>query len=365
MKKILVGYIIDGKTSGIDKYLLSVLEIATKSGVKLDFLTNKADPELKAMLSEHHSELFEVSTLKNPLKHYRDVKRILESGNYDTAYFNISEPLNMMGARAAKKCKVRTVIHSHNSKVYVSGKLKLAVRMAVNRICKRILYRYGDLFLACSGQAGQWLYPDKIVRSDKFHIIFNAVDTSRFFPDTEKRSDIRKMLGIDDGTVVLGHIGSFSYAKNNFFLIDIMKEVKRLNENCILLSAGVGDHLDAVKQYANQMGVADSIRFLGARSDTPDLYRAMDVFLLPSRFEGLPIVAVEAQLSSVACVLSKNVDRLTAIAPSTVFLDISDAKLWAKTALEIAGKGQPPEGNGYTLCDNEDQIRSYVFGFGG
>ncbi len=336
MKKILIGYIIDFKHSGIDKYLFNVLKIAHQNNIKVDFLCNKREQETVEMLKPYDCEVIKISSLKNPLKHYADVKRALKNGGYDAAYFNISEPLNMMGAKAAHDLKVPCFVHSHSSDMDCQNKFKRFIRGAINKICKCFLYRYADKYFACSKKAGEWLFPKKQVASDKFTVIFNAVDTDKFFNDRQLGLRKRAELNISPDTAVIGHIGNYCYQKNNFFLVDIMKEVLKIKQDALMLCIGIGPDLEAVKQYAVDNKVDSNMHFLGLCGEVPETLRAIDVFVLPSRFEGLPISGVEAQMCGIPAIFSNTISEEVILTDKSIMLPINDARNWAQKILELS-----------------------------
>ncbi len=330
--KVLVGYVVDFLVSGIDKYLINVIKIAKENGICLDFLTSKPNQKTKDFLNSYGFNVFTVSSLKNPLKQYKDVKEIIKNGNYDRAYFNISEPLNFAGVKAAKDMKLPTFVHSHSSGMDIKNPLKRFLRGAINFLARPILNKCTDKFLACSFTAAAWLFGRR--KAKKCKIIFNSVDSNKFRPNLKMRIQKREELGIKEDTLLLGTVASYSYQKNNFFLTEILKETVKENKNVILLLIGEGETRQAVEAKFNELGLSSYVRFLGARNDVSELMQAMDIFLLPSRFEGLPIVSVEAQLSGVTCLLSNKIDRLCAISDACEFLSIKDASAWAKKICE-------------------------------
>ncbi|MBE6778096.1 MAG: glycosyltransferase family 1 protein [Ruminococcaceae bacterium] len=336
--KILVGYVTRLHSSGVDNYLLNVLRVAKEQGVELDFLTSCYDEDTAAELKREGCALYPVRNLKSPRGHYEDVRQVLRQGHYDKAYFNISEPLNMMGAKAAHDEGVPCILHAHSSGMDIANRYKRWIRGAINGLCRPFLSRWGDLFLACSRNAGRWLYTRRVCRSDRFQVVYNAVDTAALRPDEAAREAVRRELGIDAATLVVGHIGSYGYAKNNFFLVDIARELAKVDPAAVMLCVGDGDDRPAVMQAAQAAGVESTMRFLGVRRDVPALLNAMDVFVLPSRFEGAPIVAVEAQAAGVPCLISDRVTDEVVIADTTRQLPITDPGLWAQEIPVMAAR---------------------------
>lgn len=362
--KVLVGYVVDFDVSGIDKYLINVIEIAKENGISLDFLTSKPTKKTKDFLESYGFNLFSVSSLKNPFKHYNDLKKIIRKGNYDRAYFNISEPLNFCGVLAAKNNNLPTFTHSHSSGMDIKNPIKRFVRGVINFLARPILCYSTNNFLACSYTAAVWLFGKKNAKRTK--IIFNSVDTSKFKPNLKMRTQKREELGIKEDTLVLGTVASFSYQKNNFFLADVLKETIKENKNVVLLLVGEGETKEAVKTRFNEFGLGEHVRFLGKRTDVFELMQTMDVFLLPSRFEGLPIVSVEAQLSGVPCLLSNKIDRLSAISDCCEFLNIKEPKQWANKILLLNNKEEKKYNEkmlkNFSYEHNKEEILKVLFG---
>ncbi len=147
------------------------------------------------------------------------------------------------------------------------------------------------------------MFGNKIGKSE---IVPNAIDIKKYLYNSNTRVSIRKMLKIE-GKFVVGHVGRFSYPKNHEFLIDIFAEIRRINSNSVLILVGDGEEKEKIIEKVNYLGLRNHVLFMGVRSDIPDLMHAMDVFLLPSRFEGLPVVLIEAQAAALPCVASKDV----------------------------------------------------------
>ena len=210
----------------------------------------------------------------------------------------------------------------------IKNPIKRFLRGAVNFLARPVLCKCTNRFLACSYTAAVWLFGKR--NAKRCQIIFNSVDNSKFKPNLKMRTQKREELGIKEDTLLLGSVASFSYQKNNFFLAEILKETVKENKNVILLLIGEGETKEAVCERFSELGLSSYVRFLGGRNDVAELMQTMDVFLLPSRFEGLPIVSVEAQLSGVCCLLSDKIDRLCAISDCCEFLNIKDALVWAK-----------------------------------
>ena len=342
MKKILVGYIMDGKHSGIDKYLLNFCSVAAEHHVTLDFLTDKITPDLQNYLQGLHFGLFEIPSLKHPVKQYRVIRQIIQHNGYDGVYFNISEAFHCLGLLAACRQKVPVrIVHSHSSGVDRNNPYVRAFRTFLHKVCRLFYKRLATRHLACSQVAGYWMYPKKVITSNTFQIIYNAVDGRKFAYDAQAREEMRSRLSIPAGWTVLIHIGHFCYAKNNFFLMDVVRKTVERDKNVLLLSCGTGVDFDAVKAYAQQIGIADHVRFLGVRTDVPELLSAADIFVFPSRFEGLSVTCIEAQFSGLPCIFSEAISPETQIAENVTFLPAHNPSLWAETIVGQSLNRQP------------------------
>ncbi len=348
--KVLVGFIMDGKSGGIDKYLLNVLEqISNHSAlawpetekkenekiqgtITLDFLTNEVEPNLEKKLAAYGSKIYAIPNLKHPKGQYDKVREILEQGAYDAVYFNISTAIDLIAAKAAKDAGVkRRMIHSHSSGNDCESKLKRFVFDTIHNLCKHFLYRYGNEFYGCSIKAGEWLFPRKIVESENFQVIHNAVDRKKFSYDPELRESIRKELGCAREDYVYGHVGNFCYQKNHYFLLEIFNKVHEIQPEAKLWLVGDGPRFQEVKKRIKEMGLEDCVKLLGRRSDTHALYQGMDAFLLPSNFEGLPIAGIEAQSAGLPCYMSDTITKESKITHNCYFLSLKKKPdYWAK-----------------------------------
>ncbi|MEF9941996.1 MAG: glycosyltransferase [Lachnospiraceae bacterium] len=335
MKKVLVGFIMNGKAGGIDKYLLNLLESVSSDNLQIDFLTNQIDASLKERLDTYGSQLYSIATLKHPWKQYRQVKKILHDGQYDVSYLNISTAIDCIAALAAKSSHIsKRIIHSHSSGNDCESNIKRKVFDMLHHLCKTVLYRTATHCYGCSQKAGLWLFPRKIVNSTKFQVVYNAVDKELFRFDSQIREEVRTELELGD-RLVLGHIGNFCYQKNHVFLLQVFQEVLNLDSDAILLLVGTGVQYQAICQLATQMGIWKHIRFLGWRSDTARLYQGMDIFVLPSRFEGLGMVGIEAQYAHLKCVFSDRVPEEVQITDRCSFMSLmQEPKEWAKKIIE-------------------------------
>ena len=371
MNRILVGFIMNGKAGGIDKYLLNFLVSVCQEGVhkevRIDFLTNEVDEELRRYLSQYHSELYAIASLKHPIKQFRQVCSILKNKKYDMVYLNVSTAIDCVAAFAAKRMGIpERVVHSHSSGNDCESAVQRFAYAIVHKICRLFFYRAGTRFYGCSVKAGEWLFPKKVTDSERFEVIYNAIDGDRFRYDESLRKEVRQELKIEDDVLVIGHMGNFCYAKNYPFLIDVFEQVHRCRSQSMLLLCGKGVELESVKALVKKKGLGEVVRFLGWRPDTERPYQSMDLLLLPSRFEGLPVVGVEAQCTKLPCVFSDSITREAKIQDHCYFLPLSEGpKKWAEFILQHQDYDRSQvrlteEARYYDLENQREQLRRIV-----
>lgn len=335
MRKILVGFIINGRSGGLDKYLLNFLESVRGEEQKIDLMTNEIDQQLEQQLSEMGVGLFAIPTLRHPVAQYHRVCELICQGGYDTVYLNISTAIDCIAALAAKHCKVeKRVIHSHACGNDCESRLKRFVYDSLHKVCRLFLHRLGTEFYGASRNAGIWMFPEKVVDSGAFHVLVSAVDKDKYKFDRAVREEVRAELGLKD-RFVIGHIGNFCYVKNYGFLLDVFENVKNREPNACLLLVGDGERYERVKLDVEARKLSSCVKFLGWRKDTERLVQGMDVFLLPSLFEGLSIVSLEAQCAKLACVMSDTVPEETHITDACKYISLKkSAGEWADMVLQ-------------------------------
>ena len=365
MKRMLAGFIMDGRSGGIDRYLLNFIETVCDGDVQIDLLTNEIDAELKEELRKYHAGLYAIPNLKHPAAQYRRVREIIRKGKYDAVYLNISTAIDCIAAIAAKHEGVpRRMIHSHSSGNDCESALKRKTFDFIHRVCRTFLHRYGTEYYGCSVRAGEWMFPSEIVHSNRFKVIYNAVDRKQYEYNEQIRKEMREQLEVAD-RFVIGHAGNFCYQKNHFFLIDVFAEVVKKSPDAVLVLAGDGVRFEAVKRRAAELGLGQSVRFLGRRSDTARLYQAMDVFVLPSNFEGLPIAGVETQSAGLPCLMSSRITEESRITENCRFFPLeAGAEAWADEVIHSRGERRAAvfleNADNYDLANQRRQLRSLL-----
>ena len=317
---------------GIETYLIEQFRHLDKSKIDYDFVNITGeysicyDDEILAS----GSKIFKVvSRHKNPLLHYWQWFTILlqHKGVYDVIVLNTNSLEYVFPLELGKVFVIPVrVIHSHNSGF--ENKQGLARRLLVG-MNKKLLAWSANLRFACSQVAGRWMFGDK-----PYHVIYNAIDIRKYDANPVVRNETRQSLGLHSELTLL-HVGRFSYQKNHSFLLDIFKEVHQNQPDSVLLLVGdtseESEFLTEVKRKIKEYGLEDSVRLLGRRDDVNKIMQAADVLVMPSFFEGLGIVGIQAQSSDLSLLLSDTVPKEVGLLPSTQFISLeAGLKVWAE-----------------------------------
>lgn len=317
---------------GIETYLIEQFRHLDKNKIDYDFVNITGEYSIcyEDEILASGSKIFKVvSRHKNPLLHYWQWFNILlqNKGIYDVIVLNTNSLEYVFPLVLGKIFGIPVrVIHSHNSGF--ENKQGLARRLLVG-MNKKLLAWSANLRFACSQFAGQWMFKD-----NPYHVIYNAIDIHKYDADLIVREETRNALGLHTELTLL-HVGRFSYQKNHSFLLDIFKEVHRIQPDSVLLLVGdtteESEFLTEVKRKIKAYGLENVVRLLGRRDDVNKIMQAADVLVMPSFFEGLTVVGIEAQASDLPLLLSDTVTKELGLLPSTQFISLeAGPTAWAE-----------------------------------
>lgn len=320
---------------GIETYLIEQFRHLDKSKIDYDFVNITGEYSIcyEDEILASGSKIFKVvSRHKNPLLHYWQWFNILlqNKGVYDVIVLNTNSLEYVFPLVLGKVFGIPVrVIHSHNSGF--ENKQGLARRLLVG-MNKKLLAWSANLRFACSQFAGKWMFQD-----NPYHVIYNAIDIHKYDANSIDREETREALGLHTELTLL-HVGRFSYQKNHSFLLDIFKEVHAIQPNSVLLLVGdtteESEFLTEVKRKIKDYGLENSVRLLGRRDDVNKIMQAADVLVMPSFFEGLTVVGIEAQASDLPLLLSDTVTKELGLLPSTQFISLeAGPTVWAEAVL--------------------------------
>ena len=298
---------------GISSYMMNYYRHINKALIHMDFAVHGDSKGVyDGEIAASGSRLYHLPVKsKDFFGNIREFKKILKKGNYDIVHAHLDAG-NAHILKIAQKCGVPVRIsHSHNTEFLVSNKL----RMLVNKMQRSSLPKYATHLFACSRAAANWLYGG----TDGITIVNNAINVPKYKYNEDNRGRVRTALGLE-GEFLIAHIGRFDYQKNHRFIIDVARSMAADCPEAKLLLIGEGHLKGEIQELAKDLS---NIIFLGGRDDIPELLSASDLFILPSLFEGLPVVGVEAQANGVPCLFSKNVTREIEINENVDFIDLN------------------------------------------
>ena len=315
---------------GVESVVMNYYRHVDRTKIQFDFIcdedsTNIPYDEIKKL----GGKIILVPPYQKVFEYQKDLIKIFKDNNYKIVHSHLNT-LSVFPLRAAKKAGVPVrIAHSHSTTNKKEWKKNL-----LKQILRPFSKVYATDYMCCSELAGRWLFGNKEYDKGNVYLLNNAIDLDKFKYDEQLRNKKRKELNIKDDTLVIGHVGRFVEQKNHRFLIDIFNEVHKQKENSILLLVGQGPLMEEMKEKVKTLGIKDSVKFLGQRNDIYELYQVFDVFCLPSLYEGLPVVGIEAQATGLLCVLSDDMTKETKVLNETEFLSLKQsASVWAKIIL--------------------------------
>lgn len=312
---------------GIENFLKNYYENIDKNCVTFDFI-NIYDKNLcyQKELEKMDSKIYRVSSYySHPIKYMKDVSAIIKNYNYQIVHCNMNSAVMFFPLLVAKINKVKVIIaHAHNA-----SSDKGILKLFIHNITKHILPMLANEYFACSKKAGGWFYNSKIMNSKQYHFIPNAIYTEKFIYTEEVRNKMRKQLNIKKDTIVIGHVGRFVKQKNHKFLLNLFYQYHQKHQNSILILVGEGPLLLTIKQQIKDLNLENSVMLLGKRTDMECLYQCFDLFIMPSIYEGLPLVGIEAQASGLPCIFSDEITNEVKINDNVFFISLKDTyKKW-------------------------------------
>ena len=199
------------------------------------------------------------------------------------------------------------------------------------------LRHQADYLMACSNEAGKRLYGEKACRKSNYIFLPNAIDTDKYRFSKETAESYRKTLGLQ-GKFVIGHVGRFHEAKNHMFILEIFAKVLERRSDAVLLLVGDGELRKEIEHKIQELGIENKVVLTGSREDVPQLLQAMDIFVFPSRWEGLPMTVVEAQAVGLPCLISDKITTDVDLSALVKRLPINDSDEWCEVVLKTDTK---------------------------
>ncbi len=331
MKRVLqvIGIVCGG---GVEAVIMNYYRNIDRTQLQFDFVVDGyektyLDDEIEKMGGHvYHVEPYR----KNIFRYMKQIYKIVREGQYEIVHSNMNTlsvfslfPAWLAGAE-------QRILHNHSTAVKQEGK-----RSLMKKILRPLAPVFANRYAACSELAGNWMYGKEKMKNGDITIIRNAIDLEAYAFSKGIRAKYRQELGIATDDFVIGHVGRFMFQKNHTFLVEIFREVKSIQHNAVLLLIGDGELRGKIEKQVQEYGLTDSVKFLGLRNDVQGLYNAMDVFVLPSWYEGLPVVSVEAQANGLRSIFSTNVTAESGLTRSSEFICLEDGvNVWSEKILQ-------------------------------
>ena len=325
---------------GLTTVMMNYYRAMDKTDLQIDFAsTNEPSVELLDELQANGSQYFNLGSRKKQLpKYLKKLNALLKNVHYDVIHVNGNSATMVFELKAARKYGISNrIAHGHTTK---------SDHLILNKLLKRDFEKSYTHAVAVSSKAGNWLF-----NGGQYTILRNAINVEKYKYNETVRNRIRSELNIND-KFVIGHLGKIYKPKNHDFLIDVFYEIKRINDNVCLMLVGDGELKDEIKSKCKRLNLEHDVIFTGMVRNTYDYLQAMDVFVFPSLWEGLPLALIEAQASGLQCIVSSNVAKDAKCIETTAFVDLSEGvSAWAEKVIEICK-------NHIDRTDILDEIRS-------
>lgn len=317
-------------SGGIEAVVMNYYRHIDRSKVQFDFYVSKESflPQ-RAELEKLGAAVYFIPSYRYPIAYHQKLYTAFKHRGYKIVHAHLNA-MSVFPLFAAWRAGVPVrICHNHTTAAWSEG-VKTLLKYILRPFCKQ----FSTEWFACGEVAGRWMYGNKAFDAGKVTIMPNAIDTMKFTYDSTARATLRDKLGIPKDSFVVGHVGRLKYQKNHQFLLKIFSELNKIDPDARLLLIGEGELENRIRQQIQAAGLQNRVLLMGARQDVDKLYSVMDVFCLPSRYEGMPVVAWEAQANGLPCVLSDKITTEADISRQVLRLAPENASMWRKSLKE-------------------------------
>lgn len=328
---------------GVSSMIFNFYKNIDKTKVQFDFVApKKTSFEIyRDEITQMGGNIVELKTsgnfIKRKVEFIKRLSRLIKEKKYDVVHINSGSIfLNIQVAWIAKICGVNNVIaHSHNA-----GNEHMLM-LLLTKLCKPLLTIGPDLYFACSNKAAEFMFTKKRIKNKEYKVINNAIDLNEFRFKKDVRKIYREKINAKEKTVML-HVGRFVKAKNHDMVIEIFNQYHKKNKQSMLLLVGEGELEKEIKEKVRNLNLSEDVLFMGLRKDVSSIMNAADVFLLPSFFEGLPVVGIEAQANGLASVFSDSITREVDLNDeNNAFISLEEKKeIWSSAITKLLAKNK-------------------------
>jgi len=320
---------------GAETMIMNLYRKIDRNKIQFDFIVHGNEiGAYEKEIESYGGKVYHLSKYKgtNHFTYIKEWKNFLEKHKeYEIIHSHMRSTASIYLA-IAKKMNRTGIIHSHSTS---SGKGFVALVKDILQLRLRFI---SDYFFACSSEAGKWLFGKKVCQRENFFLIKNAVDAEKFSYCEETRVKMRKKLGLEHN-IIIGHIGRFIPVKNHEFIIDIFQRILQILPEARLMLVGEGSLETIIQDKVNNLGLSDKVLFTGVRTDIANLLQAMDLLVMPSLFEGLPVVLIESQAAGLPTLISTQISDEVKITNLVENLSLEDSpNEWAQKSVAMMEK---------------------------
>lgn len=323
---------------GAETMIMNIYRNIDRSKIQFDFMVHTEDKgDFDDEINFLGGKIYRVPRY-NGINHFKYKKTwnqfFSNHKEYKIIHGHILGPATIY-LRIARNHGLTTIAHSHSTNT--RGNI---IEKIVKKIMKIPIKYITDYLFACSNEAGKSLYGKKHINEDNFIIIKNAIDTNKYAYDVKIRKKMRELLNVNNN-LVIGHVGSFTEPKNHKFLIDIFYEIQKKHQESRLLLLGSGRLEKKVIKKIRTLDLDDKVIVLGNVPNVNEYLQAMDIFVFPSIYEGLPVSLIEAQASGLPCIISNRITSEIVITPIIKKIPLSNtANEWSNIIIQTEYEGR-------------------------
>lgn len=291
---------------GAETFMMKIYRALDKTKFQIDFLVFIQEEGFydKEILSMGGKIYYSIPKSNGFIKSFITIKEIVKREKYDYVMRVAQHSISSFDLLAAKQGGARTLVYRSSNSSTGGGRVDRILHILFKPLAKFI----PTIKIAPSTEAAEFVFGKNCIKNGNAHIIKNAISLENYLFNDESRNKIRKELGIDDKFVV-GHVGRFNKQKNHSFLIDVFLEIHNKKEDSVLLLVGKGELEDEILEKIKKLNLNNRVIFTGVRDDVPKIMMAMDVFVFPSFFEGMPNSVIEAQATGLKCVVADTITK--------------------------------------------------------
>lgn len=301
--------------NGISSVIMNYYLAMNKENLEFCFIVNREiDNKFKELIENNNSRIYILNRNKKTASYFKSLYRIIQKEKFDFVHVHGNSSTMILETLAAKKAGIKRIaVHSHSTK---------CTHEFIHKSLSPFFSKTYNYAFACGKEAGKWLFGNK-----EFTILKNGIDLQKFSFNEKIRNAIRKEYGLDN-CFVIGNVAVFNSSKNHLFLLEFFSVFSREIKNARLMLIGDGKLRKQIEDKIISLNIKEKVLLLGKKDNVFEYLNAMDVFVLPSLYEGFPVTLVEAQANGLPSIVTNNIDSNVRLSEEIEFCDISSVNKW-------------------------------------